>query len=70
MPVRHARSETLPSTLRPTWRSWQERFDQIPQGIGKQRHSHTRPRYVVDEDQGFGGFVTRSYVLTRLIPVD
>jgi len=40
-----------PSTLRSTWWSWQERFDQIPQRIGKQRRSHTRPRFVADEDQ-------------------
>ena len=39
-----------PSAFRPTWWSWQERFDKIPQRIGKQRRSHTRPRYFADED--------------------
>ena len=45
--VRNAR----PSAFRPTWWSWQERFDKIPQRIGKQRRSHTRSRYFADEDQ-------------------
>jgi len=43
--------DARPSTFPPTWWSWQERFDQIPQRIGKQRRSHTRPRFVADEDQ-------------------
>ena len=51
--------DARPSAFRPTWWSWQERFDKIPQRIGKQRSSHTRSRYFADED-GFGGFVTRS----------
>ena len=35
------------------WTEWnrQERFDQIPQRIWKQRGGHTRSRYVADEDQ-------------------
>ena len=45
--IRNAR----PSAFRPTWWSWQERFDKIPQRIGKQRRSHTRSRYFADEDQ-------------------
>ena len=45
--VRNAR----PSAFRSTWWSGQERSDQIPQRIGKQRRSHTRSRYFADEDQ-------------------
>jgi len=40
------------SALRPTEWRWQERFYKIPQRIGKQGRSHTRPRYFADEDQG------------------
>jgi hypothetical protein len=39
--VRHA----WPSTFRSWWSTWQERFDEIPQRIWKQRGGHTRPRY-------------------------
>ena len=42
--------DARPSAFRPRWWSWQERFDKIPQRIGKQRRSHTRPRYFADED--------------------
>ena len=45
--IRNAR----PSAFRPTWWSGQERFDKIPQRIGKQRRGHTRSRYFADEDQ-------------------
>ena len=43
--------DAQPSAFRLTSWSWKERFDKIPQRIGKQRRSHTRPRYVADEDQ-------------------
>ena len=43
--------DARPSAFRPRWWSWQERFDKIPQRIGRQRRSHTRPRYFADEDQ-------------------
>src|SRR5436853_4894658 len=42
--------DARPSAFRPTWWSWQERFDKIPQRIGKQRRSHTRPRYFAKEE--------------------
>jgi hypothetical protein len=43
--------DARPSAFRLTSWSWKERFDKIPQRIGKQRHSHTRSRYFADEDQ-------------------
>jgi len=45
--VRNAR----PPSLWPSWRNRQERFDEIPQRIWKQRDGHTRSRYLADEDQ-------------------
>ena len=52
MPVRHARSETRGRP--PFWPSgWhrQERFDEIPQRIWKQRGGHNRSHYLAEEDQ-------------------
>jgi hypothetical protein len=43
--------DARPSAFRPMRWNGQERFDKIPQRIGKQRRSHTRPRYFADEDQ-------------------
>ena len=43
--------DARPSAFRPARWSWQERFDKIPQRIGKQRRSHTRSRYFADEDR-------------------
>jgi hypothetical protein len=43
--------DARPSAFRPACWSWQERFDKIPQRIGKKRRSHARPRYFADEDQ-------------------
>jgi hypothetical protein len=45
--AKHAR----PPSLWPSWRNRQERFDEIPQRIWKQRDGHTRSRYLADEDQ-------------------
>ena len=50
MPETRAIGDARPSAFRPTWWSGQERFDKIPQRIGKQRRSHTRSRYFADED--------------------
>jgi hypothetical protein len=52
--------DARPPTFGPARRNRQERFDKIPQRIWKQRGGHRRSRYFADEDQGFGGFVTRS----------
>jgi hypothetical protein len=38
--------DARPPAFRPTWWIWQERFDEIPQRIGKQGRSHTRRRYI------------------------
>ena len=43
--------DARPSAFRPTRWSWQERFNKIPQRIGKQCRGHTRSRYFADEDQ-------------------
>ena len=43
--------DARPSAFRPTRWSWQERFNKIPQRIGKQRRGHTRSRYFADEDR-------------------
>jgi len=52
MPVRHARSDTRGRPpLAPSWWTRQERFDKIPQRIGKHRDRHTRSHYLADEDQ-------------------
>jgi hypothetical protein len=42
--------DARPSAFRPTRWSWQERFNRVPQRIGKQRRGHTRSRYFADED--------------------
>jgi hypothetical protein len=41
--------DARPSAFRPMGWSGQERFDKIPQRIGKQRGGHTRSRYLADE---------------------
>jgi hypothetical protein len=51
--------DARPSAFRPTRWSGQERFDNIPQRIGKQRGGHTRSHYFADEIR-LGRFVTRS----------
>jgi hypothetical protein len=43
--------DARPSAFRPTWWSWQERFDKIPQRIWKQRGGHACSRYLADEAQ-------------------
>jgi hypothetical protein len=43
--------DARPSAFRPTRWSWQERFNKIPQRIGKQCRGHTRSRYFADKDQ-------------------
>jgi len=43
--------DARPSAFRPKKWSWQERFNKIPQRIGKQCRGHTRSRYFADEDQ-------------------
>ena len=43
--------DARPSAFRPTWWSWKERFDKIPQRIWKQRGRHTRSRYLANEGQ-------------------
>jgi hypothetical protein len=43
--------DARPSAFRSTRGSGQERFNKIPQRIGKQRRSHTRSRYFAGEDQ-------------------
>ena len=43
--------DARPSAFRPTRWSWQERFNKIPQRIGKQRRGHTHSRYFADQDQ-------------------
>ena len=43
--------DARPSAFRPRRWSWQERFNKIPQRIGKQCRGHTRSRYFADEDQ-------------------
>ena len=44
-------NDARPSAFRPRRWSWQERFNKIPQRIGKQCRGHTRSRYFADEDQ-------------------
>ena len=51
--------DARPSAFGPTRWSGQERFDNIPQRIGKQRGGHTRSHYFADEIR-LGRFVTRS----------
>jgi hypothetical protein len=41
--------DARPCAFRPMGWSGQERFDKIPQRIGKQRGGHTRSRYLADE---------------------
>jgi hypothetical protein len=43
--------DARPSAFRPRRWSWQERFNKIPQRIGKQCRGDTRSRYFADEDQ-------------------
>ena len=49
--------DARPPAFRPTRWSWQERFNKIPQRIGKQCRGHTRSHYFADEDHVFGGFL-------------
>ena len=52
--------DARPSAFRSTRGSGQERFNKVPQRIGKQRRTHTPFRLLHRRGSSFGGFVTCS----------